>query len=282
LVLDEIVKRQTLQRGQVVCTFDELVLDVLHNRILKATLRVLASADDLDKQYRHELRLLVRRLEGVREIRLDSGCFRRVQLSRNTRQYRLLLQICELTFYSLLPDEVGSGSRFADILKDEVRLSAVFEEFLKNFYSHEQDDYQVGSDVLAWDAKALTTDGMAYLPAMRTDITLRSSQRIIVADAKYYTNTLAHFHGSSKIHSANLYQLYTYLQHMSGKHPGVQTDGLLIYPTVKVSLMLDYELPQHRIRVATVDLSLSWPEIHEELLQILSKHVEGPRALITA
>lgn len=269
LILDEIIKRQTLQRGRVACEFDELTHDVLHNQILKATARSLARADALEKVHRHELELIARRLEDVSDIHLQAACFRRVQLSRNTRQYGLLLQICELVFRSLMPEESGGGARFADILKDEVRMSTVFEEFLRNFYAHEQNRFTVGSEVMTWEARALTPGALSYLPTMRTDLTLRSPDRIVVADAKYYTSTLAHYHGGSKVHSGNLYQLYTYLRHIAAQAPAAQADGLLIYPAVKTGLRLDYELPEHRIRVATVDLARPWQEIHNELLDLL-------------
>src|SRR5687767_201482 len=36
MLLAEIAKRQTLRRGSVVCAFDELTADVLHNQIIKA------------------------------------------------------------------------------------------------------------------------------------------------------------------------------------------------------------------------------------------------------
>jgi 5-methylcytosine-specific restriction enzyme subunit McrC len=282
LILDEIIKRQTLQRGQVVCEFDELTHDVLHNQILKATIRMLARAGELEKKHRHELELIARRLEEVADIHLQGVCFRRVQLSRNTREYGLLLQICELIFRSLMPEETGGGARFADILKNEARMSTVFEEFLKNFYTHEQDRFTVGSEVMTWEANPLTPGALSYLPTMRTDLTLRSPDRVIVADAKYYTSTLAHYHGGSKVHSGNLYQLYTYLRHTAARNPAAQADGLLIYPAVKTSLRLDYELPEHRIRVATVDLTQPWQEIHDELLQLLFEDFAGSESVLAA
>lgn len=280
LLLDEIMKRQTLRNGQLACTYDELLPDVLHNRILKSTLKVLAGADRLDPKFRHELLLLHRRLGDVSDLRLDAASFKRVQLSRNIRQYGLLLQICELVFHSLLPDQQGESSRFADILDDEVRMSAVFEDFLRNFYTYEQQAFSVGREVFPWDAQPLTAGALGYMPAMQTDITLRSANRVIVADAKYYKETLTRFHGGSKIHSSNLYQLYAYLKHTSARHPAISTDGALIYPTVNRDLLIDFQLPEHHIRVATVDLSRPWREIHHHLLEVLFRpYGDGATAL---
>jgi 5-methylcytosine-specific restriction enzyme subunit McrC len=76
--------------------------------------------------------------------------FQRVQLGRNNRHYDLLLRICSLILDSLLPGEGAGRTRFADILADEVRMSTVFEAFVRNFYRSEQSAFRVGADHLAW------------------------------------------------------------------------------------------------------------------------------------
>ena len=102
LLLDAIVKGQTLRRGAVVCAFDELTPDVVHNQIIKATSRSMARTTGIEFQLKHELGLVVQRMEGVSDIRLSADVFRRIQLSRNTSQYRPLMQLCELVFHAHL------------------------------------------------------------------------------------------------------------------------------------------------------------------------------------
>src|SRR5690606_36496885 len=130
-------------RGEAVCQIDDLRTDVVNNQILKATARLLARSPSLLSEYRHQLNVLVRSLETISDVRLSSGLFSRTQLTRNNREYRLLLRLCEFVFHARLPDQAGESSRFADILMDELRMSSVFEEFLRNFYAHEQDGYVV-------------------------------------------------------------------------------------------------------------------------------------------
>ncbi len=134
MLLDDIVKEQTLLRGAVVCAFEDLTVDVPHNQILNATARRLSRTWGVERRHAHDLGVIVRRMEAVSDISVTADQFRRVQLSRNTGQYLPLLKLCELIFRALLPEENGAGSRFADILKDEVTMSKVFEEFLRSFY----------------------------------------------------------------------------------------------------------------------------------------------------
>jgi 5-methylcytosine-specific restriction enzyme subunit McrC len=272
LLLDEMIKRQTMLRGLAACRFDELQGDILHNQILKATARSLSSAQSLLPAYRHDLGILVRRFELISDIRLSGSVFSRIQVSRNSQQYGLLLRLCEFIFHSTLPDEAGSGSRFADILMDEVRMSTVFEEFLRNFYTHEQSEYHVKREIMHWAASDLTESGSSLMPIMETDISLSSPTRSIVIDAKYYKEPLAGRPGfPKKLRSGHLYQLFTYLHHARLRNPAKQIDGALIYPSAGLELSADYAISGHRVRVSTVRLDREWPEIHQELLDLLNR-----------
>jgi 5-methylcytosine-specific restriction enzyme subunit McrC len=268
MMLDLIVKEQTLRRGVVVCAFDELTPDVLHNQIIKATARSMARASGLEPEHQHELGLVVQRMAQVSDIRLSASLFGRVQLSRANGQYLPVLKLCELVFNALLPDEQGEQSRFADILKDEATMSAVFEDFLRNFYAHEQRDYRVGREVMSWDAHSLQGDGQVALPIMETDITLRSRERTIVMDAKFYKEALVSRSGPGKVRSGHLYQLFAYLEHAALRAPHLPCDGALIYPAVGEPVALRYNVRGHEVAIRSIDLDRPWREIHDELLSL--------------
>jgi 5-methylcytosine-specific restriction enzyme subunit McrC len=268
MMLDLIVKEQALRRGMVICAFDELTPDVPHNQIIKATARSMSRAAGIECEHAHELGLLVQRMGQVSDIRLSAPMFKRVQLSRNTGQYLPILKLCEIVFHAMLPEEGGRQSRFADILKDEVIMSAVFEDFLRNFYAHEQRQFQVGREVMTWDACSLEGDGQIQLPIMETDLTLRSRERTIVMDAKYYKEALSSRHGPGKVRSSHLYQLFAYLEHAALRAPHLPCDGALIYPTVGEALALRYKIRGHEVMIRTVNLDQPWWRIHDELLAI--------------
>lgn len=268
MLLDAIVKEQTLRRGAVVCAIDELTPDVQHNRILKATARLLARTRGVETDLVHELGSVVLKLGAVADIRLSADAFKGVQLSRNTRQYGPLLKLCELVWQAQMPDEAGQGSRFADILKDEVTMSAVFEDFLRNFYVHHQSRFRVGREIMAWDAVALDPGSNGRMPVMETDLTLRSRDRTLVIDAKYYKEMLVSRGGPGKIRSGHLYQLFAYMEHAGARAPQLPCDGALIYPAVGEPVALRYQLRGHEVLVKSIDLNRDWPDIHAELLAI--------------
>ena len=264
-------KQQTLLRGLAVCDLDELTVDVLHNKILRTTLLALANCDDVEEENRQVLHQAWLRMGGVSNIRLHADLFQRVQLSRNIAHYGFLMRVCELIFHMLLPDEQGGESRFRDLLKDEKRMWAVFEKFLRNFYRRELKDFTAQSKKVDWVAEAREKDHLKYLPEMRTDITLHSQDRVVVADAKYYLKALGggRKKGNPKIRSGHLYQLLSYLTHTQRLNPDKQASGILVYPAVNYSLRLEYRLLDFPVTVATVNLGANWPTIHNELLDLV-------------
>lgn len=268
--LDKSIKEQTFIRGTLVCQFDELRRDILENRILKATARDLARAKNIDPKLARALLEICRQIGDVADVKLDLETFRGVSIHRNNYQYALLLRLSYFVYQELLPSSSGSGSRFHDILEDEEKMSGVFEEFLRNFYYYEQNDYRVAREEMNWDALETSVSEHNMLPVMRTDITLRSKQMTLIVDAKYYTNPFTFSYGRKKIRSAHLYQLYAYLRHAKIETPTRRVAGALVYASAGEPTFQQYQIDGLSVKIVAVDLSVPWNEIRDTLLTILS------------
>ena len=214
----------------------------LENRILKATARDLARAESIDAKLAHELMVICRQLADVADIRLNLEVFRGVSIHRNNSQYALLLRVSYMVCKELLPSTSGFGSRFHDILKDEEKMSRVFDEFLRNFYYYEQNEYRVAREEMMWDALELSTSEYNMLPIMRTDITLRSNRVTLIVDAKYYATPFPISYGRKKIQSAHLYQLYAYLRHAKIETPERRVAGAVVYASAGEPTFKQYQI----------------------------------------
>jgi 5-methylcytosine-specific restriction enzyme subunit McrC len=258
----------TWVNARAVCRFDELTPDILHNQILRTTVRLLSHAS-IETSLRDRLRETDLQLSGISTIPLTMALFRRVQLHRNNGFYAFLMRVCELVHASLLADRSGEGpSWFRDVLSDEDYMSKVFEEFVRNFYSFKQSEFTVGQTKPRWNAKA-TPDNLQYLPAMITDVTLKSPQRTIIIDAKYYRDALQSNFGNKKVHSHNLYQLMAYLR---GSHEklGESVEGMLLYPVGEQTIDLSYVIDGCPVRVYTLNLGQPSHQIETDLLSLLT------------
>jgi 5-methylcytosine-specific restriction enzyme subunit McrC len=269
IVVGDTLRRNLLTFGRATCRFDNLQYDVLHNRIIKATIAKLSDADQLNDVLRHELYRLKRLFSEVTDVSLSNSLFRRVQLSRNNGNYDLLLKICELIHSALLPHPKGKGSKFSNILEDAKLMPVIFEAFVRNFLKTEQNEFAVSSTLIKWEAQALTPDDVQYLPAMRTDVTLRSNHRAIIIDAKYYPDALVENFGQKKIISDHLYQLFAYLKNYKSEPIKILAEGVLLYPTTSQSLDLAYVIGGHKLRIKTLSLNQPWQKIHTDLLDLV-------------
>lgn len=238
------------------CVFDELRHDVPHNRIIKASLKRLSRAPTLDPILAHELRLTARRFSDVSDIWLERSAFSRVRLNRNNAFYGLLLKVAELAFDCLLPDPNGEGFLFQDVMRDEMKMARVFEDFVRNFYKAESAGlYVVEPLAIEWDATDVEIEGAGRLPVMRTDIFLRWPARRLIIGAKYYANALQTHHGSESFRSENLYQLHAYITNAEAMSDAFRNvEGMLLYPQVGHAL----DASGHRVHIATLDLARGW------------------------
>lgn len=260
----------SFRRPMAHCHFDELTHNVLHNRILKTTLRNLAGVKDLNKDLRSSLAHLYRQIREVEDCRVNRLVFQQVQLHRNNAFYRFLMNVCELINSALLVDETTGDYHFRDFIRDKDKMWKLFQDFVFNFYRLEQREFKVKGDSIAWDAIAENPIALDMLPGMRTDISLRSVNRTIVIDTKYSEPLMQTYYEKQTIDSGHLYQIFAYVKNLEARGGADQyAEGILLYPAVTRRLNLHYTIRGHTIRVCTIDLSQNWQAIKRDLLELL-------------
>ncbi len=225
-------KIQSRTRGKLVCIYDELSPDVLHNRIVKATLRVLRNDPRVHPDSRKRLAQSLEAFHEVGDLRVTPRHFHRVQLHRNNRAYRFILHLCELIHASLLPDKSQDGSRrFRDFTRDEKIMAKIFEDFVRNFASRHLAGTEVSAMHIDWRASEYDESTSAILPRMITDVTVAWADRKLILDCKYYKEALVSRYDALRFRSENLYQLNAYVTNKAIE-PGWETvEGVLLYPS---------------------------------------------------
>lgn len=265
LDLSATLKANLSAQARTICQFDELSYDVAHNQILKATLRRLLRSDGLDRNLRGPIRNAYQRLPAVSDVPLSRRSFRAVQLHRNIRFYRFLLHVCRLLFRQLIPSEATGEFRFRTFTGDERRMRRLFEHFLRNFYRH--DGFSVRTDRIYW--RGAGEPAPRLLPTMLTDVTLRQPGRWLIIDAKYTPRVYqSHHHGSQRLRSGHLYQLFAYLRNLPIP-PDTTLNGLLLYPEAQDRVDQTYTVSGHRLRVYTINLNQHWSLIRQDLLRLI-------------
>lgn len=272
LDLSETLKRNLLFKQRTVCTFDELSTDILLNQILVSTLHQLASTESLDEKLREEIVTLLRMLKGVKRIQLKEKYFTLIRLTRNSSFYGLILNVCQIIFENSLPSEYLGKYIFKEFVKDERKMSQLFEAFIRNFYKKEQKRFPiVKKENIQWQLTPLNFNDVEYLPQMQTDITLESDREKLIIDAKFYKEAMALNYNKQKIKSENLYQIFSYLLNQeTSNEKTIKATGILLYPTVNKDYDLCFNYRLHRIYIKTINLNTNWRDIFNRLQHIIS------------
>jgi len=252
------------------CEVDQLTYNILPNQIIKTTILRLLRTKELKAASWNELRRHERYLRNISTIRLSPSLFQQVEPYKRQGSYDFLLNICELLYLQLMPQEQEGVFQFVDFREDERKMARLFEAFVYNFYRIEQRQYSVSRSRIRWKEVSPQGDSpLSLLPIMQTDITLRSPKHSIIIDTKFYKKTLQERFDHKSIISPNLYQLYAYLNNFpcSSTH---SLEGLLLYPQVDEEIHVSYKIQHHIISVRTINLANDWNIIEHDLLKIVN------------
>lgn len=269
-------KRLRSQRIQRIdCSFDELSEDNDLNQILRAAAYALIRSKEVSKERKNELKRELLFFSNVSDIDLAAVQWNRLQIHRNNRSYEMLMNICRMTWMSLLPSTAPGSMSFS--LFDEESMPRLYEKFILEYFRQHYPMLRANDNPIQWDLSEDTNPTMIrMLPGMHSDIMLRYAGLTLIIDAKFYHHSLANYMGKQMLHSANLYQIFTYVKNEDKKHSG-NVAGMLLYArtTEDIPPVLDAVIGGNRIRVSALDLNTSFLEISAVLDKIVAETFSG-------
>ena len=265
----EAIRKNSTRTGTLPCDFDELSYNVLHNRILKATMRRLIRTQGLAGECSEGLTQLCRLFSDIDDIELNGRLFGQVQLHRNNQFYDFLLKVCELTYRNLLVSEKPGTSKFMDFVQDQQQMAMVFENFVRTFY-RVHTDFRVGREDIYWHWMAADELAAGLLPKMQTDVSLVSGTRKIIIDCKFTPEATQKHYEAEKLRSAHLYQINAYMDNLREDKLTETCQMMLLYPTVDLPLSATFTHKGHTISIRTINLHQSWQLIHRDLLALVA------------
>ena len=271
--ISESVKTQSIQRKQLICSYDEFSVDTKMNRIIKATVKLLLKSD-IDKARKKELMKLMVFFGEVSDIDLYSVDWR-MSYNRNNQSYRMLMGICYLVVKGLLHTQADGSMKLMDFL-DEQRMCRLYEKFILEYYRKEFPWISANASQIPWQ---LDDDSYELLPVMQTDIMLSVGKKVLIIDAKYYAHLTQVQYGVHTLHSANIYQIFTYVKNKEAELSGKQHEvsGMLLYAKTDEDVYPEneYSMSGNRICVRTLNLDCCFDEIRSQLNEIVSEFFGG-------
>ena len=262
--------RNRLQRKQkLTCEFDELSVNNQYNQILKTTLHYLLKAEGVDSERKIALKKLLVFFDGIDMLEPSMIQWGRLLYERNNKNYELLLNVCYFVLAGMLQTTEKGDYKMTGFSDDH--MARLYERFILEYYrEHHKYLSEVKAAQIKWD---ITGDENAplirFLPAMQTDITLRLNEKVLIIDAKYYGKTLQQQYDKYTLHSANVYQILSYVKNLDTKHTG-NVGGILLYAKTDEQITPDGEvnIGGNLIGAKTLDLNVDFRIIASQLDKI--------------
>ncbi len=260
---------QMMRMQKFDCTYDDLSADNEMNQILKATMAALIRCPEVDQKRKQELRQEILFFSSITDIDASRVQWGRLLYHRNNRSYEMLMNICRMVWASLLPSVEQGNMKFS--LFDEESMPHLYEKFILEYYRQHFPCLHASDKAVQWDIPDDTDPTMIrLLPGMHTDITLRNSGKTLIIDAKYYRKSLSAYMDKQMLHSANLYQIYTYVKNEDKARTG-NVSGMLLYAKTNEEIQpwLSVPIGGNVIGARSLDLNRSFSEISGQLDRIV-------------
>lgn len=273
LNLQGTVKERLAKRVRLACEYDELTIDNVYNKIVKTTVSILISKQDVKTERKRELRKLMIYFEGIDEIAPSMIKWGLLRYDRNSRTYQMIHSLCYFVLQNLLLSTDYGNTKMPQFSDEHMNL--LFQRFVIEYYRKHHPEYKAAAKQIKWNFSENFISPSSILPIMQSDITLTLGERILIIDTKYYSKNLQEHFGKFTISSPNFYQIHTYVMNEDKGHIG-KVDGMLLYAKTQAQIQPDGNFKTNDgnvIMVRTLDLSLDFENIKKELDTLVNYHV---------
>lgn len=263
------IKNQTLLRQQLVCTYDEFSVNSYTNRIIKTTMSVLMHSE-IDKAYKKRIKQLMLYLNDVQKLDVHSINWAQ-NYNRNNQSYKMMISICYLVIKGLLQTTTDGKTKLMQFI-DEQRMCRLYEKFILEFYRKEMPNIKANASKIEWQIDGTTS---IMLPSLQSDIMLNYKEKTLIIDAKYYSRTTQVQFGKHSLHSANVFQIFTYVKNEDVGNTG-NVAGMLLYAKTDEEIVPDEDvvISGNKISAKTLDLNCDFETIKSQLIKLASDYFE--------
>ncbi len=265
--------KMLLAQGRVACTFDELSVDNLRNRVLRTAL-VLAARHVGDLTLERRARGLAETLAqyGVSTKSVTQREAVQLTLGRNEQVDADAIDAARLLIQMAIPAEEVGTQHNREPEREAAKIRTLYEAAVRGFYRAvlpAEWTVAAGEVHHHWPVTDPSSGLAAVLPIMKTDTLLQSESRRVIVETKFADALKPNQFGAHKLSRDHVFQLYAYVQSQHGKDAlSTTAEGVLLYPVVGQHLDESATIQGHRYRFLTVDLGGSAAGIRETLLSV--------------
>lgn len=257
------MKLKSLGLKKLECQYDEYSSDNEVNQLIYATMTTLLKANiNLDQKKSIKKKMVY--FNGVSNVQVDRDLLSNVKPVRGNNTLNFLLSVSKYIHNNVGFEDQKGKFDLADFTQKGMGL--VFENFVYNFYRTKLSSYSVRSgEMIKWESSEQDN----LYPTMKTDITIRKEEAVLIIDTKYYQNMFnSHYHSpdKQKFISNNIYQLYTYMNNFKSDKP---IEGMLLYPNTSHTVRNERIVSGKKMLINNINLNQDWKNIETELISLV-------------
>ncbi len=273
------IRNKMNHKNYLACEFDELSENNLMNQIIKTTAVRLSKHKDVIRS-KASLMKALRGFEKIDEVEMSSIPWSTLTFQRNNQSYRMLIYVCWFVLNRMLLSTEKGEYRMQQF--NENNMAMLYESFIREYYVKNYNHLHPQALHVDFNLQGeITSEALAFLPEMKTDITLSNDIKTLIIDAKYYKRIWQCYdiedpNTSKTIRNAHLYQIMTYVGNTDKQHIG-NVGGVLLYAQTGEQ-QFDLEFPGingNPYIVRTLDLNTDFKEIRNQLNKLVDDYFES-------
>lgn len=262
------IKNRLQHKTLISCDFDELSENNILNQVIKTTIALLISSKVVAHKRKVELRKLLPFFTNIDMVDSHNIRWDLMHYQRNNQTYRMLMNICYFIIDGIIMTTESGDYKMPTF--SEEHMCRLYEKFILEYYRVHHPSLKANADQIEWNIAKDEPQAIEFLPTMQSDITLHKDGKTFIIDAKYYGKMMQRQFDKYSIHSANLYQIFTYVKNKDVNNDG-SVSGMLLYAKTQETVApdMDARFSGNRIMVKTLDLNKDFDRIKQQLDNIV-------------
>ena len=263
ILISDSIKSNTMIRHKMACEYDEFSVNSYMNQIVKITFIQLLKSEKLDKTYIIRIKRILACLNEVEVINYLLIDWKNIRYDRNNVTYKMIINVCYLVLNGLILTQEDGKKEFMTFVDDQ-KMAKLFENFVKEYYRKHFPELEAVSAHIDWN----TNDDFILLPDMKTDVTLKYKDRVLIIDTKYYSKSLQKnkLFDTQRIRNNNMYQIFTYVKNFDKDKTG-KVEGMILYAKTNETIAPNQvnNIGGNKFTITTLDLNDDFENIMNKL-----------------
>lgn len=276
ILLNDSIKKNSQKKMKMYCEFDVYSENIYLNQIIKtAAMYLIYSKKITDKVKIKKLKNVLNYLRDVDTVSIKTIKWNSIRYTKNNKIYKISINICHLIIDGLLSTKSDGKIEFKNYIDDQ-KMHKLYEKFILEYYKYHYPNLHAKVSEIGWNIEEKNM--ISLLPKMKTDITLYYEDRILIIDAKYYSDMYQNnpMFNKNTFRSNNLYQIFTYVKNKDVNKNG-RVSGMLLYAKTEKNdeQWAKFSMDGNNIVISNLDLNESFDKVKKHLNTIADKFINN-------